>query len=163
MRFTPRTEEEVSKNKLLFPGECDFEVRKAQAKTSKNNNEMVELSLEVWDSKGGNSMVFDYLLDAMPHKLRHFCYAVGLGRAYEAGTVDAAQCEGKGGRLIIRNVPGKGEYPPKNEVADYVVADRTKETASYKEAKRNGSDRVGATAANPISDKKEFEESDIPF
>lgn len=164
MRITPKTEEEVNRNKLLFPGECDFEVRKAIDKTSKAGNEMIELTLECWDSKQGNAMVFDYLLDAMAHKMRHFCYAVGLGRAYEAGSLSAEQCEGKSGRLIIRNAQDKmREHPPKNEVADYVVADRTKETPGYKDAKRNTNDRVGAAAGSPISEEKQFKEDDIPF
>lgn len=161
MRVTPKTEEEVQRNRLLTPGECDFEVRKAENVTSSKGNEMIKLTLEVWDCDSKNAIVWDYLLDKMPHKVRHFCYAVGLGRAYEAGQVDAEQCEGKSGRLLIRNSQDPG-YDAKNEVADYVVADRTKETTGYKEAKRAPVHRVGQSAG-PISNEQQFKEDDIPF
>lgn len=149
MRVTPRTEEEIKRSKLLAPGECDFEVRDAKDETSKSNNEMIHLILDVWDSNGDKALVHDYLLDAMPHKVRHFCYAVGLGHVYENGELEADACIGKSGRCLIRSKQDRG-YDPKNDVADYVVADSTKETKGYATAKAkqqaSGKD-AGATLA----------------
>lgn len=139
MQFAPKTEDEVKRGNLLRPGECDFTVRDATDEVSDKGNEMIKLMLEVWDQDGEKAVVFDYLLEAMAHKLRHFCYAVGLGHIYEAGELTADHCIGKGGRLLIRNEQDKlKKYPPKNGVADYVLADRTKETPNYQTSKSNG-------------------------
>ena len=46
MLFQPKTEAEVTKVKLLTPGQCDFEVKQAQSVTSKSSGaEMIKLTL----------------------------------------------------------------------------------------------------------------------
>src|SRR5688500_16996838 len=105
MRFTTVTEEAAqasARGYLLKPGECEFEVRRAEETVSNSGNPMMKLTLDVWDEDGKKGTVFDYLLGATPHKVRHFAYAVGLGHVYESGdNLDPDVCEGKGGRLII--------------------------------------------------------------
>jgi hypothetical protein len=145
MLFQPKTEAEVTKVKLLTPGQCDFEVKQAQSVQSKSSGaEMIKLTLEVFDSKGESGIVFDYLLEAMPHKLRHFAYAVGLGHVYEEGEFDPDVLQGKAGRCIIRTEQDKmKEYPAKNAVADYVVAESTKKSGNYAESRTGGAGAVG--------------------
>ena len=64
MQVTPKTEEQVQP--LVLPaGEYDAFTRTAKDKVSKSDNEMIELMLSVWDGQGNETMVFDYLLDAM--------------------------------------------------------------------------------------------------
>ncbi len=64
--------------------------------------------------------MFDYLLDAMPHKLRHAAEAFGLLDEYEAGGFDAIDCEGKTGKCKVKIDKSEG-YPDKNGIADYVA------------------------------------------
>lgn len=150
MRFTPVTEEaaqQSARGYLLKPGECEFEVKRAEEQVSNQGNPMMKLTLDVWDADGKKATVFDYLLDAIPHKARHFAYSVGLGHVYESGDdMPAEVCEGKGGRLIIRNKQQAG-YDPKNEVADYVVSEKAKTTTGYQRAKAtdNGNTAPPAT------------------
>jgi hypothetical protein len=97
---------------------------------------MIHLVLDVWDSTGATSIVHCYLLDAMPHLVRHFAYAAGLGHRYEAGELSAEDCQGKSGRCKIRNEQDRAKaYPPKNAIADFVVADTTKAGDGYQQAK----------------------------
>jgi hypothetical protein len=142
MRVKPITEEQATEsakpNYLLRPGECDFEVKQAQDQTSDAGNEMIKLTLDVWDSTGKKATVYDYLLDAIPHKVRHAAYACGIGHVYERGEIEASHFEGKNGRLVIRTKEQPG-YNPKNDVTDYVIAGRTKKTAGYQGAKANDS------------------------
>lgn len=122
MRFTPRTEEEVQQYKLIEPGVYSFEVVGAQDKFSRAGTEMIELKLKVWDNNGKERLVFDYLLEALDYKVRHFCYATGIGTKYEDGTLQAEDCFFKTGKVDIYIAKDKtGKYPDKNAVKDYVV------------------------------------------
>ena len=134
MRFAPKSEEQVSN--LLKSGEGDFEVRQATDKVSQSQNEMIELVLDVHDANGKKGLISDYLIEGMAHKLRHFCYAVGLGHVYEAGELTAEACRGRSGRCVIGiEKDSGGVYPDKNKIRDYVVADSTKKTEGYQNAK----------------------------
>jgi hypothetical protein len=46
-----------------------------------------------FDADGKGRKVNDYLMESVAYKLRHFAYAVGLGKSYEAGSLDAADIE----------------------------------------------------------------------
>ena len=126
MRVNPKTEEELQLMGLLQPGVYDFEVVEAQDKVSKSGNEMIALTLQVWDINGKPHTVYDYLLDAMSYKLRHFAESVGLLDKYLAGNIEASDCRlasakveiiiQKGGEKL-----GGGSYPDKNSVKDYIV------------------------------------------
>lgn len=120
VKTNPKTEEQIREEMLLPAGEYDFEVIKAEDKVSRNGNEMIKVELAVFRPNGSRQYVYDYLMEKMAFKLRHFCYAVGIGAQYEAGAVTATDCEGRMGRaaLIVDTQPG---YPPKNAVRDYIV------------------------------------------
>lgn len=122
MRFTPKSEEEVIKGGLLAKGNYQFEVRQAVEKKSKAGNQMMELVLCLWDKEGREYSIYDYLMDNVAYKVRHFCYATGLQDKYEAGTLHDIDCVGKSGecKIFVRE-DKSGQYPPRNAVADYLA------------------------------------------
>lgn len=123
MRLTPKTEAEIASENLWPAGDYDFEVAKAEDAVSKSSGaDMIVLTLRVFNSEGKERTVKDYLLEAMPGKLRHFCAATGLLDKYQAGEFCAADCEGKAGRLNLKQTPAKGDFLPKNDVRDYIVS-----------------------------------------
>lgn len=121
MRFQSKSEEELQKENLLPEGDYDFEVVEATEKRSKTSgNDMIELRLKVFDN-GDTVTVFDYLLEAMGFKLRHFCEATGLLSKYDRGDISAIDCRGRSGICTIKIKEASKGYPASNAVADYVV------------------------------------------
>jgi hypothetical protein len=139
MNFNPQSEQELEEDrrkrmKILKKGEADFVVKTAKNAISKNNDEMIEMQVECTDAEGVTKVVRDWLHPAMPHRIRHFCYATGLGAVYERGELDAEHCGGRGGRCMIQ-VEHSEQYGDQNKIKDYVVADQTKGTTGYQNAK----------------------------
>lgn len=127
MRFQPKTEDEVSSFKLLPPGTYSFQVVEAIEKKSKAGNDMIELKLLVWDIEGKEHIVFDYLLESVAYKLRHFAEVTGLIDKYQLGAIEATDCLSKSGKVEIEVKEGNfkpdgGKYSDKNSVKDYVRA-----------------------------------------
>ncbi|QGH73422.1 MAG: protein of unknown function DUF669 [Podoviridae sp. cty5g4] len=126
MNFRPMKDDEVSNSyvTILAPaGEYDFVVKKAVDSVSKSGNEMIKLEIEIHPIEG-KIKVYDYLLEAMSFKLKHFCDAVGLTKEYESGSITAAMCSGRAGRCLIDiEVDKTGTYHDKNVVKDYCKAD----------------------------------------
>lgn len=152
MRVTARSEEEIQTMGLLSPGTYDFEVAKAEDQISNQGNEMIKLTLKVWDMGGAVHLIYDYLLDAMAFKLRHFAEATGLLEKYNAGHLEANDCERRMGKVEIIIQKGKDKndgtgnwYPDKNAVKDYFV-------------KKGG---FGATTLSSNTDQ--FLNDDVPF
>lgn len=128
MRFAVKTEEEVQNTGMILqPGVYQFQVENAENCVSKSGNEMIKLMLSVWDKSIQNPRsIFDYLLEAMPHKIRHFAATTGLMDKYEKGELNDMDCMGKFGHLELvidkgRDKPEGGKYPDKNSVKDYVI------------------------------------------
>lgn len=113
----PKTEEELDMDRLLPKGTYDFEIVKAEEKTSKKGHEMIDANLKVYHGEGFQ-FVRDFLMEAMPHKLRHFAETVGVLDAYESGSLQASDIVGRSGKVRIDIEPA-GEYPAKNVVKDY--------------------------------------------
>ena len=106
MRFTPKTEQQIE-DERFGPGTYDFEVIEAEEKQSKAGNDMIEVKLRVWNKAGGSITIRDWLLDAMPHKLRHAAEAMNLIDQYNRGEFPAARLLGKTGRVIcVHNKDG---------------------------------------------------------
>jgi len=129
MRFDPKSEEDINSYGLLQDGIYDFEVVEARDRVSRSGNDMIELKLKLWDKSGGVKIIFDYLLEAMAYKLRHFCSVTGLIQKYEEGSLQAMDCIGRCGRAEIIIQPGAGKqtggyYPDKNSVKDYITNDK---------------------------------------
>lgn len=125
MKFVPMTEEELARASLLEAGVYPFEVLSAQDKISKTGNEMIELKLNVFGNNGENVHVFDYLLEKMSFKLRHFCEATGLLSLYERGELEAIVCPEKQGFCKIAVDKGNANYAAKNVVQDYLKPETT--------------------------------------
>lgn len=150
MNFKPKSDADLSTGNLLPKGEYDFEVISAVDKVSKANNEMIELKLLIYIDGTPARQVFDYLMESVAYKLKHFCYAVGLSKKYDDGTITAFDCNGVSGRCKIGIKQDKtGQYPPNNNVTDYVVVDGKTQSAKKVQHER-------------ISDQL-TEEEDLPF
>lgn len=145
MRFTPKTEKEIQEMNLISPGIYDFEVISASDKMSKTGNEMIELKIKIWDINNQERIIFDYLLEAMSFKLRHFAEATGLLQKYESGMLLAKDCLGKSGKVeIIIQKDKNGQYGDKNAVKDYISSNEI-------------------SHAEPIKKDDSFLNDEIPF
>lgn len=115
--FTPKTENDLYQ--LLEKGDYDFEVLNAEDAVSKKGNPMIKLTLKIYDKNGNGRQMYDYLLEALAFKLKHFCEATGLDDKYKAGKLEASDCLAKSGKVMI-DVESSDAYPPRNSVKDYV-------------------------------------------
>lgn len=137
MRFTPKSQEELAKldsYSPLKPGIYNFNVTDALEQVSRSGNDMIKLTLEVYDDFGNSRTIFDYILEAMATKLYSFCLAIGAEHHYRNGTLRQSDCINKSGKLELTIEPGKdkpdgGVYPDKNSVKRYLEKD-TKVTGS---------------------------------
>lgn len=126
MRFNPKSESEVQDDryKAFEPGTYKFECERAEEKTSRNGNDMIEVRLKLFSNDGRKTNTcFDYLMPvgAMAYKFRHFCYSVGLGEQYERGEVNQFDCVDRMGQVqVAKGEDNKGRE--RNEVIDYVPA-----------------------------------------
>jgi hypothetical protein len=150
MKFQPKTEKELQEQSLWLPGEYDFEVVKAERAISSDKSKtpgtpFIKLNLRVYANDGRYRFVNAILHPAMEFQLRHFCETAKLMAKYEAGELDAEDCENVAGRLKLKVTPERNGYPAKNEVADYIVAKVEVHSES------------AAAAANPAAD------DDVPF
>lgn len=125
MKFTPKSEKEISESRLIPDGEYPFEVSSADDKVSKAGNDMIELWLRVYLDNGKFVQIPDYLMEKMEFKLRHACDACGIIDKYESGELDASDFEGKSGYVKIGTQPANGDWPAKNTVKDYILKDGT--------------------------------------
>lgn len=131
MRFAPKTDSELAAMDLIQPGQYHFEVIEAKDRQSKAGNDMVELKLKVWDQDGRERVMFDYLLEAMPKKLKHFCDVANLEHEYKSGFFSADHCFNKSGVIdVIIQEDKTGQYQPKNSVRDYIKKENMQPKAS---------------------------------
>jgi len=121
MRVEPKTEQELAELNLIPPGHYQYEVIAAEEKVSEKGNQYIKMQLKVWDANGRERIVFDNIMNAFPHKLRHFAETTGLIAKYEAGNISADDVLHKSGvvELMIRK-DKTGKYADRNEVKDYV-------------------------------------------
>jgi hypothetical protein len=132
VKFSPKSEKEIAEANLVTPGTYDFEVVSASDDLSKSGNEMIKLKLRIFTDDGERT-VFDYLLEAIPHKFRHFFDAIGMIDKYDSGEVSAIDCAGVAGKVKIGIQKDKsGTYADRNTVLDYIVGEPS--VASTREA-----------------------------
>ncbi len=143
MKFQAKTEEQLNEESLIPEKSiCDFEVLEAADKQSKKTGaDMIALKLKVYYGDGFK-LVNDYLMEAMPHKLLHFCEAADLMTAYTNGTLKAADCVGRAGKVEMRIDPA-GEYPAKNSVKDYIGHKRAEKLKGAKPSPAEAQDDDG--------------------
>lgn len=125
MKVEPISKEEASNSNfnLLKPGTYPFEVLEAiDYKSERTGNQMIRLNLLIHLPGGGTRRLYDYLVNQMPHKLRHIAEVCGAVASYEAGNLEPHELEGKSGYVKIGIQKSKNpEYPDdKNTVNDYV-------------------------------------------
>lgn len=119
MQFASKTEQQIQEESLIPAGEYDFTVQEAkEGQSKKSGKDMITLDMDIFVGDRTRPMK-DWLMESMAYKLRHFCYATGLGAKYEAGTLTAADCESKSGKLTL--VIRDGDRGKQNSVKDYVV------------------------------------------
>lgn len=130
MKFAPKTDKEIAEMNLWQPGEYGFEIVEATSKTSKAGNEMIELEIRVFNDEGSSRTVTDYLMEKLAYKLKHAAVACGLQDKYEQGFLDDVDFVGKTGKLKLKVTKDKnGQYPDKNDVADYIVPKNAQDAA----------------------------------
>lgn len=127
MQFQPKTDAQIAEEGMLPDGDYDFSIDKAEDKISKKGREaglaepdMIEIGITVFSNQGDRSMK-DWITSKLAWKVKHFAYAIGLGAAYEAGGLEANLLVGRSGKVTIKKGKPNGDYPPRNEVKDYVV------------------------------------------
>jgi hypothetical protein len=118
MRFKPLSQQELEEAGLIPEGIYNFQVLDAEDQVSKSGNEMIKLKLGVFVD-GVMRVVFDYLLEALAFKLKHFTDVTGIPHKYTDGSILAGDCIGKKGHVHIMIVPAKDGYAAKSGVKDY--------------------------------------------
>ena len=119
MKFAPKSPEELALDGLFPAGKYPFEVIKSEDAVSKSGNEMVKLSLKVYGQGERVTTVFEYLMASNQQRLSQFCTFTGLAAKYEAGELEASDCEGRQGWVCIKIQPAKDGYDPRNVVNYY--------------------------------------------
>ena len=122
-RFKPISEKEaIEKTSMYLPaGVYSFTVLSAEeTERRKTGALMFALKLKLFDCDSDKTVTcMDWLCtDVMEHKLRHFCYSVGLSEGYEAGQVEAAEMVGRSGHVNV-GVEETDAYGIRNKVIDY--------------------------------------------
>lgn len=112
------TEEEIQASLLAPDGIYDFTVIDAVEKESKKGNAMIEVKLNVFTDVG-ELHLYDYLLELMAFKLRHFCSSIGVLADYNMGVLEVDNIIGRSGKVRITSKK-EGDYPLRNVVKDYV-------------------------------------------
>jgi hypothetical protein len=107
---------------LVPDGDYPFRIKKAVDTKSKSNNDMMKIEIVLHrDNKPVGKDVRDYILDAMPEKLRNFFVTTGKLAEYDASTpVAAEQFINLAGiaKIKVESQPG---FRPKNVVVDYIA------------------------------------------
>lgn len=105
---------------LLPEGKYSFEVAKAEDKKSKAGNDMIELTLHVYDGKGGAKVfVYDWLTSAFKKKVVDFCRCVGLSDLVEGGELTAVRCVQRTGEVHLIQEEYDGKKRNKVDRYDY--------------------------------------------
>ena len=155
MKFTPTTEEQQERRTFEpFPaGEYDFTVEAAEDTTSKAGNDMIKLTLHVYNTEGHKRVLFDYLLDSAAWKIKQFAASAGLLEKYDSGEIEAYEMVGKTGRLKLK-IESSEQYGDQNKVAFYIAA------------KSAGTGYTGRSAPQPVGKSKSLADDlsdEVPF
>ena len=159
MKFAPRTKDEIDAMSLLKPGIYHFSVANAEDAVSKSGNEMIKITLDVYDELGNTRQITDFLLEAMASKLFSFCQATNMTRYYQEGALKASDCLQASAYVEIgiqkgRDKPEGGTYSDRNEAKRYL----SKEEAQQK--MRPTDNKLPATSQEPTPG---LIDDDIPF
>lgn len=119
LKFQPKTEDQLKP--LLQPGEYAFETLTATAKKSKNGNDMIQILLKVYRGDGTTHLIYDYLMNSVEYKIKHYCDSVGLEEKYNQGFLEEWDFKNKCGiAKVYISKDKEGKYPDRNAVSDYL-------------------------------------------
>jgi len=147
MNFTPKTEDQLARERLLSAGEYPFSIMEAQDTTSKAGNDMIKVKLRIFADDGSERHVYDYLLESMGEKLLAFCKSVGLEDEYMTGSLRADMCDGREGFVKLEIEPASKGFNSKNSVATYVPRGSETKPAPPSDASRLKKPTTGLTFA----------------
>jgi len=121
MNFAPKTEKQLTEERLIPAGIYPFEVVNAEAKKSKKGNDMIEIQLRVFMPDGTERAIKDWLMELIAFKLFHFCSYTGLAAAYANGTLTSHDVLNKTGFVKVGiQTDKKKQYEDQNNVVDYM-------------------------------------------
>lgn len=122
MRFAPLSDKELAEMNMIPEGYYRYKVLEAKDKRSQKGADMIELKIELY-MQDRNRQLFDYLLEAMMHKINHFCKANDMLDKYDAGTLTSSDCYGRNGGFVHIAIQKDktGNYPDKSVIKDYVI------------------------------------------
>jgi hypothetical protein len=113
---------------LLPEGKFSFEVAKAEQKTSKAGNDMIAITLHVYDGKGGAKVfVYDWLTSAFKKKVVDFCRCVGLSDLVDGGELTAIRCLQRTGEVHLIQEEYEGTTRNKVDRYDYTTPQKLPE------------------------------------
>jgi len=113
---------------LLDEGCYSFEVFKAEQKTSKAGNDMIAITLHVYDGKGGAKVfVYDWLTSAFKKKVVDFCRCVGLADLVDGGELTAIRCLQRTGEVHLIQEEYEGTTRNKVDRYDYTTPQKLPE------------------------------------
>ena len=113
---------------LLDEGCYSFEVFKAESKKSKAGNDMIAITLHVYDGKGGAKVfVYDWLTSAFKKKVVDFCRCVGLSDLVEGGELTATRCLQRTGEVHLIQEEYEGTTRNKVDRYDYTTPQKLPE------------------------------------
>lgn len=164
LAYEPMSEQDALKERyyLLDDGEYDGVIEKCELKQSASGNQMLDLTISVFDKNGKANPVRDFLVftPKMMWKVIHCADSAGLLKEYEEKKLSEHMLVGMNVKVLLKQQQGnviphdklKGKpygtlYPNKNVVEDYLK--RTGTTASQKAP-------VNTASPAPFDD-------DIPF
>jgi hypothetical protein len=122
LKFNPLTDEEAAAAETGKPWRdgwyagCLINVINA---VSKNNREMLDVTLRVTGPNDEVREIRDFVHTAMPKKFKEFCIACGLESQYAAGAVDATDIQPDIQIKISLTVERRRGFRPRNTVAGY--------------------------------------------
>lgn len=173
MKFQPLPPDQLNekKYKLLTAGvgtftilSCVDVVSKKAAAAGETDPDMMKLTLEVYDSNGDKSNIWDYIKADQSWKLHALLSAIGKEYMYENGSVDPSFLVHESGSLII-GIEKSEQYREKNIVKSYLKKEVRQESPkgafSSPPPKWKPTPQVEVAAPSDIPN---FNESDdIPF
>ena len=123
MLITKDWANEDSGGTFLLPEGCySFEVAKALDKKSAAGNEMIELTLHVYDGNGGAKVfVYDYLTSGFKKRVVDFCRCVGLSDLADGGELKAVRCLQRTGEVHLIQEEYEGKKRNKVDRYDYTT------------------------------------------
>ncbi len=158
LKFTPQTEEQLQRSRLLPEGAYPFSVAESAEKASKsakNPGRMMAALKLVIHAPDGDVFQSDHFADWFgAYKLRHFADSIGRLSEYDKGALDFSNntYQGATGYLMIGEQKRQDTGGLQNTVKDYLTKEEyQKETGEEPQAK--------ATPAQAAPE----ETDDVPF